>query len=131
MTNKETVLAFFDAANRGDMNTCLGLLADELVWTDIGSTKFSGTYQGKERVLQDLIGPLFGQLKGGIVSELHTVIAEGDHVVVESSGRAETTAGVAYHNTYCQIFTVKAGLITAVVEYCDTALVDQVFGQRG
>jgi len=124
--NREVVRSFLDAANAGNMDTCFGLLADDLVWTDIGSTRFAGRYEGKGSVLQDLIGPLFAQLKSGIHTTIERIVAEGEYVVVQSRGEAETVAGVPYNNSYCQVFTVRDGLIREVVEYCDTALVNQV-----
>lgn len=127
--NKQVVRDFYETANRGDMDACLGLLAEDLVWTNIGSTRFSGTYSGKQAVLEELIGPLFGQLRAGISSRIDRLVSEGDVVVAETSGTAETLDGVAYNNTYCQIFKVRDGRIVQVKEYFDTALTDTVFGQ--
>jgi ketosteroid isomerase-like protein len=42
--NKQVVRTFFDAGNRGDLESCLRLMADDVTWTNIGSTKYSGTY---------------------------------------------------------------------------------------
>ena len=124
----EVVLKFFELSAAGDMDSCFDLLADELTWTNIGSTRFSGTFTGKEAVINDLVGPLFAALKDGIATTIDRVISEGDTVVVLQRGRSETHAGLAYNNDYAQVFTVQGGLITAVKEYMDTALVDAVFG---
>ena len=126
--NKEIVKAFFDYSNHGDMDSSLELLSDNLVWTDMGTSRFAGTYEGKETVLGELIGPLFSQLKSGIHTTIENIVSEGEYVVVQSSGRAETTEGVEYNNSYCQIFRVTNGKISEVVEYCDTALIGTVFG---
>ena len=48
--NKQVALDFFEAGNRGDMDRCAELLSDDIVWTDIGTTRFSGTYSGKQTV---------------------------------------------------------------------------------
>lgn len=50
--NKEVVLSFYDAAARGDMERCFALLADDVTWTNIGTTRFSGTYAGKKVLLE-------------------------------------------------------------------------------
>ncbi len=112
--NKRIVSSFFEAGNRGDMDTCLGLLADEIRWTNIGSTRFSGTFEGKQAVLEGLLGPLFGRLKNGIVSQVEDLIAEGDRVVVLSLGSSETVDGKPYNNRYCQVMRVVDGRIVAV-----------------
>ncbi len=129
LSSRNTVLSFFEAANQGDMETCTQLFSEDLVWTDIGATRFAGRYEGKANVLENLIGPLFSQLEAGIYSTIKNVICEEDQVVVQSVGSAKTVDGTPYENDYCQIFTVKDGKIVEVVEYCDTALVNEVFGK--
>jgi ketosteroid isomerase-like protein len=126
--NKQVVLDFYAAGARGDMDACFALLADDIVWTNIGSTRFSGTYNGKQALAEDLLGPLFGQLKGGISSKIERLTAEGDTVVAQTSGAAETVDGTPYHNTYCQVIQIRNGQIAIVKEYMDTALIDSVFG---
>mgnify|MGYP001816273400 CR=1 FL=1 len=128
--NKRIVASFFAAGNQGDMDTCLGLMADDVRWTNMGSTRFSGTFEGKQAVLEDLLGPLFGRLRNGIVSEVEDMIAEGDRVVVLSRGTAETVDGKPYNNRYCQIMRLRNGRIVAVTEYMDTALVEETFGRH-
>lgn len=110
------------------MDTCLALLSDDVVWTNTGSTRFSGTFSGKQALLEQLLGPLFGQLKAGIRSEIEGLTAEGDIVVAQTSGVAETLDGTPYNNTYCQVIRIADGKIAEVKEYFDTALVNSVFG---
>ena len=126
--NKQVVLDFYEAGARGDMDACFALLADDVTWTNIGSTKFSGTYIGKQAIAEDLLGPLFSQLKAGISSQIERLTAEGDIVVAQTSGTAETMDGTSYNNTYCQVIRIRDGQIADVKEYMDTALIDSVFG---
>ncbi len=126
--NKQVVLDFYEAAARGDMDACFALLADDIVWTNIGSTKFSGTYSGKQALMEGLLGPLFSMLKAGISSQIEQLVAEGDIVVAQTSGTAETVDGVPYNNTYCQVIRIRDGQFAEVKEYMDTALIDSVFG---
>ena len=126
--NKQVVLDFYDAAARGDMDACFELLADDVTWTNIGSTKFSGTYSGKETIAENLIGPLFSQLKAGISTQIERLTAESNIVVAQTSGAAETLDGTPYNNTYCQVIEICDGKIADVKEYMDTALIDSVFG---
>ena len=128
--NKQVVIDFYEAAARGDMDACLALLADDITWRNIGSTRFSGSFSGKQTLMEDLLGPLFGQLKAGISSSIEQLTAEGDIVVAQTAGTAETHDGVAYNNTYCQVIRIRNGQFAEVTEYLDTALVDAVFGSR-
>ncbi len=126
--NKQVVLDFYEAGARGDMDSCFALLADDVSWTNIGSTRFSGTYSGKQVLMESLLGPLFGQLKAGISSKIERLIAEDDIVVAQTSGSAETLDGRPYNNAYCQVIRIRDGQIAEVKEYMDTALIDSVFG---
>jgi len=126
--NKQLVLDFYAAGARGDMDACFAMLADDITWTNIGTTRFSGTYSGKEALVEQLLGPLFSQLKSGIASKIERLIAEDDVVVAQTNGSAETHDGTPYNNTYCQVIRVRDGKIAEVKEYFDTALVNAVFG---
>lgn len=124
--NKQVVREFFAAGERGDMDACFALLADDITWTNIGTTSFSGTYAGKQSLIDDLIGPLFAQLKAGIASSVENLVGEGDIVVVQSRGTAETKDGVPYNNAYCQVMRIRDGRICEVTEYFDTQLAANV-----
>lgn len=122
--NKRVIRSFYEAGNRGDLDACLALMADEVTWTNIGTTKYSGTYEGKQALVEDLLGPVFGQLEGGISSTVDNLVAEGEWVVVQSRGEARTKAGRSYNNTYCHVFRLRDGKIVEVTEYFDTRLTD-------
>ncbi|MGD2130031.1 MAG: nuclear transport factor 2 family protein [Lysobacterales bacterium] len=125
--NKKILQTFYDAGNRGDMETCFGLIADDIVWTNVGTTSFSGRYEGKQNLMDKLLGPLFGGLKAGITMKVHRLVAEDDHVVAQTSGTAETLDGRPYNNSYCWIVRVRDGMIAEVTEYSDTAMISNTF----
>ena len=126
--NKEIVSRFYEAGNRGDMETCFGLLAEDIRWTNIGTTSLSGTYVGKAALMEELLGPLFGRLRDGIRMTVVRLIAEGDIVVAQTSGQAVTNEGKPYNNTYCWVIRMRDGQMAEVTEYLDTALVTTTFG---
>jgi uncharacterized protein len=126
--NKELVRSFYEAGNRGDFETCFNLISDDIVWTNMGSTKFSGVYRGKAELMEKLLGPLFGQLKEGISSSVEKLFGEDDYVISLTSGSAETVDGRPYNNRYCQIIRLRDGKFVEVTEYFDTALAGSVFG---
>lgn len=131
LENRAAVEAFYAAGDVGDLETALGLLADDVTWTNIGSTDFSGTYSGKESLVSNLLGPVFSRLNGGIESTVDNIIAEGDFVAVQLRGTAETVEGRPYNNTYCHVFRFEGGKIAEVTEYFDTALAQEVLGSSG
>ncbi|MEL7043532.1 MAG: nuclear transport factor 2 family protein [Pseudomonadota bacterium] len=125
---RATVARWLELAGSGDIDGAMALFAEDAVWSNIGSTRFSGDFVGVQGILEGLIGPLFAELESGIASDLEAIVADGDRAVVLSKGKARTRGGTDYNNTYAQVFTVRDGRITGVREYMDTALVDAVFG---
>ena len=95
---------------------------------DLDKMWLQGTYVGKKELVEKLVGPLFSRLKTGIASTVDNVIAEGDFVVVQVRGKAETKEGRAYDNSYCHVFKMRGGKIAEVTEYFDTELTTSVFG---
>jgi len=75
---------------------------------------------------EKLLGPLFAQLKQGIRSTVHRLVAENDYVVAQTSGIAETRDGQPYNNTYCWIIRLQGGKFIEVTEYMDTELITSV-----
>lgn len=126
--NKQIVRSFYEAGNRGDFDACFAMLDDDITWTNIGSTSLSGTYRGKADLMENLLGPLFGQLEAGIRSEILRLIAEDDFVVALTSGTATTKDGRNYNNSYCHVIRLRDGKFVEVTEYFDTHLTGTVFG---
>lgn len=126
--NKQLVKSFFDAGNRGDMDACFGLLSGDIRWINVGTTSFSGTFEGKEKLFENLLGPLFDKLKEGIRMGTQCLVAEGDRVVAQMNGTAETHQGRAYNNSYCWIIRLRDGKFVEVTEFSDTELITSVFG---
>lgn len=126
--NRKIVEQFYAASNSGDMDTCFSLIADDITWTNIGSTSLSGTFRGKAELQEKLLGPLFGRLKQGIHTNVHRIVAENDYVVAQTSGIAETLDGRPYNNSYCWIIRIQDEKFAEVTEYMDTELLTSVFG---
>ena len=118
---------FAGLANRND-TLFTERMADDFRWINIGTNKWSGTFDGKETVLRDLLGPLRAKLVERSRTVAHRFIAEGDYVVVEARGDNVTRAGKPYNNEYCFVFRLSDGKIREVKEYADTALIEAVLG---
>jgi len=103
-------------------------MAHDFRWINIGTNKWSATFDGKAAVLRDLLGPLRTKLVERSRTVAHRFIAEGDTVVVEARGDNVTKAGQRYDNEYCFVFRLSDGMIREVKEYSDTALIEAVLG---
>jgi ketosteroid isomerase-like protein len=126
--NKQLVRQLYAELSKGNTKPFIDCLAEDIRWTVIGTTKFSGTIEGKQNVVNKLFNRVAAQLDGPTKTTIKNLIAEGEYVVVESSGRVVTTAGKPYYNTYCEIFRLAGGEVKEVTVYLDTALINAVFG---
>ena len=126
--NKQLLQDIFAELSQGNSKPFVDSLADGVRWTIIGTTKWSKTFDGKQAVLTELLGPLRAQFTNPLRVTAHRFIAEGDHVVVEARGQATTKAGKAYHNTYCWVCRLAEGQVQELTEYMDTALVAAALG---
>jgi ketosteroid isomerase-like protein len=114
---------------KGNPEPFLEHMAEDFRWTIIGTTKFSGTFQGKQAVIDQLLTPLMAQLEGPIRVTADRFIAEDDSVVMQGHGTATTKTGKPYNNTYCIVWRIAQGKLQEMTEYLDTELVTAAFGQ--
>jgi uncharacterized protein len=125
--NKETIRKFNEAKS---LEAMLALMADDIRWTLIGNTKFSGTFSGKKELLDKLIYPIFAHMESMGTGTTNNVVAEGDYVVVQTHGAGRRTkTGRDYNNTYCIVYRLADGKVKEVTEYCDTELITAAFGK--
>ena len=126
--NKHLLEKIFEELSRGDSRPFIEALADDVVWTAMGRTPWSGSYHGKANVLTNLLGELGARLASRYKATAQRIIAEGPYVVVQARGEAVTKAGAPYNNEYCFIYRVENGAIKEVTEYLDTELVTSALG---
>jgi uncharacterized protein len=125
--NKEVVRQMREAKG---IDAMLATMSDDVRWTLIGTTKFSGALNGKQEIVEKLFKPIFAQLETPGSNVIDNIIAEGDYVVVQQHGTGRRTkSGKDYNNTYCIVYKVADGKIKEITEYCDTELVTSAFGR--
>ena len=127
--NKEIVRNMFAELSKGNAEAFLGTLADNVRFTIIGTTRFSGTFNGKQEFINKVLGPLSAQLEGGISLAPDNFIADGEYVAMQGRGKSNTKAGGTYNNTYCHVFRIVNGKVQEATEYLDTELVTRAFGK--
>lgn len=128
-SNKVFIREIFDRLNAGDPSLWLDRMSEDVVFSIIGSTKFSGVFNGKKDFLTRAMGVMQTLVEPGSTSlNIERLIAEDDYVVMLANGKAKTRSGKEHNNTYAMVFKIKDGSIVEVREYIDTALVDRVFG---
>jgi ketosteroid isomerase-like protein len=127
--NKKLVQDMFAELSKGNAPAFLNAMADNVRFTIIGNTKFSGTCNGKQELISKVLQPLTAQLEGGLTITPENFIADGDFVAMQARGKSTTKSGKSYNNTYCQVFRIANGKVQEVTEYLDTELVTSAFGK--
>jgi ketosteroid isomerase-like protein len=123
--NKELMREVFAELAKGNGRPFVGLLGDDIRWRIIGTTEWSGTWEGKAAVQQGLLDPLFAQFATRYRNTAVRLIAEDDYVVIECRGDVTTTEGRPYRNTYCYVCRLDGGKVRELTEYCDTELLTE------
>jgi|SRR4051812_9392042 ketosteroid isomerase-like protein len=125
--NKEVIRKMREAKG---LDEILATMSDDVRWTIMGTTKYSGTMNGKQEIVDKLFKPIFSQLETPGSTVIDNIIAEGDYVVVQQHGTGrKAKSGKDYNNTYCVVYKLLGGKIKEIAEYLDTELVTEAFGR--
>ena len=114
-TNKQLLKKISEEFARGNLEFSVAYLADDIKWKIAGSNPIIG----KDQVLE--VSKML-QLESFPVITINNVVAEGDYVVVESTGKAKTKNGKPYNQTYCEVFRFNDEKLQEITTYLDTAL---------
>lgn len=125
------VIRYVEAVANGDLDTIKGSFADDATWIYPGDLPLTGTWKGRDTIVDDFLGGAGRLFRPGGEPEvvLTNVVADGDQVVAEWTSRGTARGGSAYDNRCLGVFTVRNGKITCVREYTDTQHVERtLFG---
>jgi len=125
--NKKLIQHAFAAWAKGDGMAFFNLLADNATWTVIGNCPISGTYVGRQCLIEDALKPQREKLAGPPSPEVINLIAEGDTVVIQWVGKGISKTGQSYNNSYCYVVQIENGRIIRGTAYLDTELVRSIW----
>jgi ketosteroid isomerase-like protein len=123
--NKRLMEDVFAELAKGNGRPFVEALSEDVRWTIIGDTAWSGAWEGLASVQIELLDPLFAQFASTYRARAVRLIAEGDWVVIESRGDVTTTSDRPYRNTYCYVCRLERGKVKEITEYCDTKLLTE------
>ncbi|MBM4267082.1 MAG: hypothetical protein FJ144_10775 [Deltaproteobacteria bacterium] len=119
-----------EAFNSGDTEAFLGRFSDDMRFRMNGTHGFSNPCASKAEFV-DLVGRVVAGLSEMIQLEVESFHVAGEWVICEAAGRAKTTAGEPYLNSYCMLWHVRDGKIVELKEYNDSALIERMFFPEG
>ena len=127
--NTTVVKDAYAAFSRGDIQTLLSKLADDIVWTAVygaGShVPTAGERRGKAAVSE-----FFTQVAENITFsrfEPKEFIATGDKVVALGHYTATTPMKKSFDSDFAMVFTLRNGQVTRFQEFCDSAAINAAY----
>jgi uncharacterized protein (TIGR02246 family) len=120
--SSSVVRRYVAAVQAGDAEAIRDAFAEDATWAiAAGDLPISGTWRGRDAIIEDFLGTALSYYEPGSVDiEITGMIAEGDRVALQWTSRARTRDGRPYENGCLGLFTVRDGRIQAVREYMDT-----------
>jgi uncharacterized protein len=124
--NKAIARKLFENMSNLRMDAVLDAISENARWWVLGGTYFGETLT-KDQLRKQLKALATG-IPGGLNLNISRMIAEGDTVVLEAEGRAQTASNKVYNNHYVWVLTLQAGKVVEGREYMDTLHVQETFG---
>jgi uncharacterized protein len=113
--NNQLFIKISEEFAKGNLEFAGVYLADDVRWNILGEN----TIIGKAEVLE--VSKML-QLESFPIITIKNIVADGDFVVIESTGKATTKNGEPYNQFYCDIFKFREEKLIEVTTYLDTAL---------
>ncbi len=124
--NIETIRSVFEAESRAHTEDFFAPFSDDSLFWMNGSSPSSGALQGVP-AMKVVFEAFMNALVSGISMTITNAVADGDWVVTETVGRAETKDGLPYNSHYVQLWKFKDSKIVDFREYLDTKLLSDTF----
>lgn len=122
--NKAVALRFLETMGSNDPEGAAACFAPDGAAVTMGTGKFSGRRSAE--TVTGAIEAFKTLMPTGLRFTVNSATAEGDCVVLEATGNAETSSGTRYANNYVFVFDMADGLIREVREYFCTRYADEV-----
>lgn len=126
--NLEVVRKGYEAFRRGDLDSLLSLLAQDVEWimAEIPERPFTGTCRGRSQVREFF--EALGASEETVEFTLDEFIVTGHRVAVTGRYRARVRATRrTFETPYAHFFTVVDGKVRSFQEYYDTATVADAY----
>jgi ketosteroid isomerase-like protein len=129
MGTREVAQTFMDRISAVEFLEAFGMLAQDGIYTVIGTTPASGVYKGRDDLFARLIPVLATFIEPPVLKWQDPVI-EGDRAVLLAAGSGQGPTGPYDQPYYAFVTRVRGDEFVEIVEFMDTAMLESaVFGK--
>ena len=125
-TNKEIVENAYASFATGDIPAALGVMADDIQWTETGGFPLAGTYVGPQAVLEGVFMRL-GEIGDDYAVVPELFVADGDTVVMLGTYNwKHKSTGEPAVVKMAHVWTMDGGKAVAFQQHVDTIRVREL-----
>ncbi len=125
-TNKEIAEGIYASFATGDVPAVLGVMAEDIKWTEAEGFPLAGTYVGPQAVLEGVfmrlgeIGDNYAVLPEQFVADGNTVVVLGNYMWQHRTSGDPAVVKMAH------VWTMDGGKVVAFQQHVDTARVREL-----
>ena len=128
--SKEYVENLFKYLRSGENNKFFEHVADDVLWTVMGTHPLAGVYKSKEDFIINTFQRLNKLLKEGVLLEVNNIVVQNDMGIVEMRSLSTALNNKPFNNTYCWVCRFENDIIVEVRAYLDSALVQRLINEN-
>ena len=128
--NRKIIETYYSSIAKGDFDTIISLMHEDVVFNIIGESPYSGRWEGRDNVQNILVPAVVSNLKAEstkFAENWAVMCVDENRATGLMSARAETHKGEKLDMTYCHIMTFNQNKIIEMHEFFDTAQGERLF----
>jgi len=126
----EYVEKLFEYLRTGENHKFFESVADNVVWTVMGTHPLAGVYKSKDDFILNTFQRLNKLLEDGVILEVNNIVVQNEIAVVEMISHSMALNNKPFNNTYCWVCRFENSLIVEVRAYVDSALVQRLIDEN-
>jgi uncharacterized protein len=131
--NIDLIKRVYEAFGKGDIDTIIGSLADQLVWRfDAPSViPYAGEYKTPDQVKEGFFASLASTQKDYALKTDEFVAQDDKVIMVGSYGATVNATGKRFDLALVHVWTIQDGKVKRFVNFTDTAKVAEAYSLEG
>ena len=128
--NRKIIETYYSSISKGDFDTIISLMHEEVVFNIIGESPYSGIWEGRDNIYTILVPAVVSNLKAEstkFAENWAIMCVDENRATGLMSAKAETHKGEKLDMTYCHIMTFNQNKIIEMHEFFDTAQGERLF----